>query len=362
MLFRPAQNADRAPASIRRPLGLPRALFHFLHPGLWETFFSSLGIPVVQSSPTVRTTLERADLISETEHCLPVKILDAHLDELASQVDRVFIPRILSQRRGFISCPKLAALPDAVRAQFRGRFDVVTADLDENRRPLARTLADLGRQMGFGTAETKRAATAALKALASSSAIRCTDPPLLGEKNSHTLKHELQTDPARSPASRLDFHLESPVRSALEALYAAEAFASAVSPSDGPRQFLLIGHPYNLEDAYLSDPVRFKMASMGIPIERLPFGGPQGAPDPLRWDTSAHMLEYLRTLSPARCAGVIQLTSFNCGCDSMAGPYYRETLQAAGIPFMALTLDSHSALAGLDTRLEAFVDSIAGRS
>ena len=37
-------------------------------------------------------------------------------------------PRILSLRRGFISCPKLAALPDAVRAQFRGRFEVVTAD------------------------------------------------------------------------------------------------------------------------------------------------------------------------------------------------------------------------------------------
>jgi predicted nucleotide-binding protein (sugar kinase/HSP70/actin superfamily) len=74
------------------------------------------------------------------------------------------------------------------------------------------------------------------------------------------------------------------------------------------------------------------------------------------------MLEALRALDPARCAGVIQLTSFNCGCDSMAGPYYRETLKAAGIPFMALTLDAHTALAGLDTRLEAFVESIAGRA
>ena len=46
----------------------------------------------------------------------------------------------------------------------------------------------------------------------------------------------------------------------------------------------------------------------------------------------------------------------------MAGPYYRETLKAAGIPFMALTLDAHAALAGLDTRLEAFVESIAGRA
>ncbi len=306
-LFRSARDAGRNPASIRRPIGLPRALFHFLHPGLWEAFFSSLGIPVVLSTPTARATLERADLISETEHCLPVKLLDAHLEELASRVDRVLVPRILSQRRGFISCPKLAALPDAVRAQFRGHFEVVTADLDENRLPLARTLAGLGKQLGFDAAESEHAAAAALQALA-----------------------------------------------------AAEASAP---PSDaGPKRFLLIGHPYNLADAYLSEPVLLKMASLGVPIDRLDFGSPKSAPEPLRWDTSAHMLEILRALDPARCAGVIQLTSFNCGCDSMAGPYYRETLKAAGIPFMALTLDSHSALAGLDTRLEAFVDSIEGRS
>ena len=290
-----------------RPVGLPRALAHHLQPGLWEAFFAALRVPVVLSAPTTRATLERAELISETEHCLPVKVLDAHLEDLAGRVDRVFVPRILSLRRGFISCPKLAALPDAVRAQFRGRFEVVTADVDENRRPLARTLADLGARMGFSPAEAGRAAAEAL----------------------------------RAPATQ------------------APAAPRAVA---GPRRFLLIGHPYNLEDAYLSDPVRLKMASMGVPIDRMACGPPQGTPAPLRWDTSAHMLEELRRLSSARCAGVIQLTSFNCGCDSMAGAYYRETLKAAGIPFMALTLDSHSALAGLDTRLEAFVDSIAGRA
>ena len=307
--FRRARNAASNPAALRRPIGLPRALFHFLHPGLWETFFASLGVPVVLSAPTSRATLERADLISETEHCLPVKLLDAHLDDLAARVDRVFVPRILSLRRGFISCPKLAALPDAVRAQFRGRFEIVTADVDENRRPLARTLADLGARMGFSPAETGPAAAAALRALAD-----------------------------------------------------APAAAAAPPAAAGPRRFLLIGHPYNLEDAYLSDPVRLKLAALGVPLDRMASGSPMGAPAPLRWDTSAHMLEELRGLSTARCAGVIQLTSFNCGCDSMASTYYRETLKAAGIPFMALTLDSHSALAGLDTRLEAFVDSIAGRT
>lgn len=286
----------------QRPIGLPRTLHLHLQPGLWEAFFAALGVPVVLSAPTSRATLERAELISETEHCLPVKLLDAHLEDLAGRVDRVFVPRILSLHRGFISCPKLAALPDAVRAQFRGRFEVVTADVDENRRPLARTLVELGRQLGFGPAETAAAAAVAPK-----------------------------TGAAQEP------------------------------PADR-RRYLLIGHPYNLADPYLADPIVRKLEELGAAVERLPAEPPRGAPAPLRWDTSAHMLEALRALDPARCAGVIQLTSFNCGCDSMAGPYYRETLKAAGIPFMALTLDSHTALAGLDTRLEAFVESIAGRA
>ena len=285
-----------------RPIGLPRALHPHLQPGLWETFFGALGVPVVLSAPTTRATLERAELISETEHCLPVKLLDAHLEDLAGRVDRVFVPRILSLRRGFISCPKLAALPDAVRAQFRGRFEVVTADVDENRRPLEPTLVDLGRALGFAPVESAAAARQALAAAGAPDAL---------------------------PAGK---------------------------------RFLLIGHPYNLGDAYLTEPIVRKLEDLGVAVDRLPAGPPRGAPAPLRWDTSAHMLEALRALAPARCAGVIQLTSFNCGCDSMAGPYYRETLKTAGIPFMALTLDSHTALAGLDTRLEAFVESIAGRA
>ena len=285
-----------------RPIGLPRALHPHLQPGLWETFFGALGVPVVLSAPTTRATLERAELISETEHCLPVKLLDAHLEELAGRVDRVFVPRILSLHRGFISCPKLAALPDAVRAQFRGRFEVVTADVDENRRPLEPTLVDLGRALGFAPVESAAAARQALAAAGAPDAL---------------------------PAGK---------------------------------RFLLIGHPYNLGDAYLTEPIVRKLEDLGVAVDRLPAGPPRGAPAPLRWDTSAHMLEALRALAPARCAGVIQLTSFNCGCDSMAGPYYRETLKTAGIPFMALTLDSHTALAGLDTRLEAFVESIAGRA
>jgi predicted nucleotide-binding protein (sugar kinase/HSP70/actin superfamily) len=70
------------------------------------------------------------------------------------------------------------------------------------------------------------------------------------------------------------------------------------------------------------------------------------------------MYDTLRRLDPEKCIGVIQLSSFNCGCDSIVGEIFRGVLKEKGIPYMTLILDEHSAQAGVDTRLEAFIDSV----
>jgi len=98
-------------------------------------------------------------------------------------------------------------------------------------------------------------------------------------------------------------------------------------------------------------------------VERVRFGNQDAAQaGPLKWDTCGTVLEALRDLDAARCDGIIELTSFNCGCDSVAGTLFREAARSQRIPLMVLVLDEHTAQAGLDTRLEAFVDSIGGRS
>jgi len=56
--------------------------------------------------------------------------------------------------------------------------------------------------------------------------------------------------------------------------------------------------------------------------------------------------------------GVIHLSSFNCGCDSIASTLYHDILREKELPVMTLVLDEHAGQAGVDTRLEAFVDSI----
>ena len=293
----------RAPESLT--IGLPRALGYFVHPGLWEAFFAELGMEVVVSGMTTRRTVERAGLISESEHCLPVKMLDAHLAELVDRVDVVFVPRILSTLAGHIACPKLGALPDVAAAQFGHKTGVLTVDINEDKVPLETTLLELGRK--------------------------------------------LKAD---------DATVQAAIRSGFKAMRAKRRELYGPSRKKNEPRFLVLGHPYNLHDTYMSGPILRKLESLDVGVDLVAYDDSEVTPGPIKWDACSVMYDALQRLTPEACAGVIQLSSFNCGCDSVVGEIFRGHLREAGIPYMALVLDEHDAQAGVDTRLEAFVDSI----
>ena len=60
--------------------------------------------------------------------------------------------------------------------------------------------------------------------------------------------------------------------------------------------------------------------------------------------------------------GVIGITAFGCGPDSlMMDMVRRQAARLKSVPFMSLTLQEHTAEAGLVTRLEAFTDMLHRR-
>ena len=298
----PTVSKPNAPPVPR--IGIPRALAYYLHPNLWETFLTQVGLQVVLSAPTTRTTIEQAGLRSEAEHCLPFKLFDAHLAELVGRVEMIFVPRILSMRTNHIACPKLGVLPDSARAQFPGKVRILSLDIDERRTPLADSLAQLGRLLHVDEATSKAAAKQAMAAWRG------------------TL--------ARAGAPRQTAEL----------------------------RFLVLGHPYNVYDPFLSERIQRKLEALGVCVELASFARQELEPEPLRWDMCSVMYDQLRRLDPEAWAGVIQLSSFNCGCDSIAGVFFRELLDGKKIPCMTLVLDEHAGQAGVDTRLEAFVNTI----
>jgi len=296
-----------APNRRARPLtvGIPRALYSYTYPGLWETFFREIGAEPVLSRPTDVRTVERAVSVSEAEHCLPNKLFDAHVAELAGSVDRIFVPRTLSMRKGYIACPKLGALPDAVRAGVGREVPLLVADIDENRRPLRQSLCEVGRSLRAGPATVRRAWAAAEAAMRRQRAVL----------------------PARTPAG-------------------------------GVRPFLVLGHPYVLLDPFLSGGILHTLRRLVPRVEALPYLDETDPGSPILWCTSNKMLHRLSGLDRRACAAVVQISVFNCGCDSMMIELFRSVLSDKGVPYLVLIVDEHSARAGMDTRLEAFVDSV----
>jgi predicted nucleotide-binding protein (sugar kinase/HSP70/actin superfamily) len=286
-------------------IGIPRALHFFYHPALWEPFFESLGFEPVLSEPTSRRTVERAGRLAETEHCLPVKLFHAHLDELVGQVDKVFVPRVLSTHKNHVACPKLGALPDVAAIEFP--VEILTVDIDERRESLEKTMVKLAKMLGAGRRAARSAASEALKSAR------------------NVRKLETSTD-------------------------------------NSHERFLILGHPYTLHDRYISGRIFTTLRRLDVIPEAVSFDEGEPPDSFVKWDTLNCMYHELQSLNPERYAGVVQISAFNCGCDSMVVDMFRSAAREKGVPYTILMFDEHTSLGGVDTRLEAFVDSIRWKS
>jgi len=56
--------------------------------------------------------------------------------------------------------------------------------------------------------------------------------------------------------------------------------------------------------------------------------------------------------------GVIEISSFACGCDAVLKEFVEKEFKSRKIPFLYLIIDEHAGEAGFQTRLEAFIDTI----
>jgi predicted nucleotide-binding protein (sugar kinase/HSP70/actin superfamily) len=254
---------------------------------------------VVVSPATSEQLVQQAAVLSESEHCLPAKLLDAHVESLQGVVDYLFVPRLLSHFKGHIACTKLAPLPDALRCRLRGRPKLLTVDIDEEHKPFREALLEVGVAL---TRDRRKSADAAEAALAA-------------------------------------------------------AGTEEVRGNHSAPGFVILGHPYLIGDAYFTGPVMRKLREMFVPV-RLANLSKAPAASFINWETSNRMYDFLCCLRPGECEGIVHLSCFNCGCDSMTIEFFREVAQSKSIPYLVLLLDEHASSGGLETRLEAFVDSI----
>lgn len=295
-------------------VGIPKAFLYYRYRVLWETFFEALNIEIVLSPDTNKDILNQGTMYAIDETCLSSKIYLGHVHYLLDKCDRLFVPRISNFGKDGILCTKFEALYDIVRNTFRDQSPKL---LDFN--------IDVRRAKGE------------LKAFM-----------YLGRR----------LNKSRPAAFRAYMLAKLAHRQA-----AAEEVRTQYEILRGDSlKILIVGHPYNVYDKLIGAPVIKILRELGaVPIiadivdRRKAREKCFELTDSLPWTYNRELvgavLEYKDSVN-----GIILMSAFPCGPDSLVNEILLRRIH--GIPMLNLLMDSQQSEAGIETRLESFIDII----
>jgi len=295
-------------------IGIPRGLLYYQYGKVWETFLRNLGAEVVVSGGTSTKTLYYGSTLDEV--CLPVKAYFGHAYEVCQDVDYLFVPRIVSAAKGQYTCPEIISLPDMLRSNILKlpKMIEITVDLRKDWRSLYHAVAGVGEIFNVGKI-----------------------------------------------ASLYAWHQAWRMGQVQNYLPTAKKEGLSIG---------LIGHPYIIYDRQISMNVLDKLGNLGVNVvtpDMVEVYKAQNSAACLDkeifWCYCSHLVgAALALMHPAQVNGLILMSSFSCGPDSLIGEIIKGRAQTLNIPFMLLTIDEHMAEAGFVTRLEAFIDMLERRT
>ncbi len=126
------------------------------------------------------------------------------------------------------------------------------------------------------------------------------------------------------------------------------------------RAIVLFGRPYNAYAPEANKGIPKKFTSRGnivIPFDILPYEDvpiPPEYADYMHWETGQRILKASQIVKNNPKLFGVFITNFLCGPDSFLVPYFRRVMDHK--PSLTLELDAHTADAGINTRIEAFLD------
>jgi len=294
-------------------IGIPRALIYWKYPLFWEAFFKELGFEILLSPSTNKEIVEMGVKVSDPENCFSNKVFFGHLLWLDGKCDWIFVPRLKTNKDKLEYCPKFFGLPDL--AKILVKTPILTETFDERREEFGKSLRKLGKKLNKNRKDVERTTEAAWVEV---------------EKNSQGFSKKIQS---KKP------------------------------------KIVLISHPYNLYDDYVNLRIKEKLEKLGtepIFIDEVPTNEIQNPSSKIQnldlpefhWEFGKEIMEKIQTILNHNLAGAIEISSFQCGCDAVLKEFVEKTIKANKIPFLYLLIDEQTGEAGIQTRLEAFIDTL----
>lgn len=320
---------------IKKRIGIPRALSYYNNFPFYFGFFNFLGIDVIVSDKTTSDIINKGSKLVVSETCFPVKVYVGHLVNLLEKgVDVIFVPAIQSISHKINNCSKIRGLPEIIRNVINAPFLMVEPTLDKTENIgfydfLRESVAP------FGITDEKQI-KAASKA---------------GWKmynNFHNMTKQ-----------------GVPYQRALDCAIKGENIQTG-SELGNSLSVVIMAHGYNLFDERISMRLINKLEKMDIKV----FTSLQVTDEEAKTAINnlgevqywANEYELIGTaghfLIKGSVDGIIALSAFGCGPDSLMIDEISYHTKKAKMPLLHLTIDEHTGEAGFMTRIDAFVDML----
>ncbi len=317
-------------------IGIPRGMSFYHNYPFYYGFFTDLGIKIVLSDITTKQTMTSGSALVVTETCLPIKVYIGHILNLIDKgIDKIFVPSIQSIAPKIYNCSKIRGLPDLVRNVVKKDFTMIEATLDksEKNHGLYDFLAEMAKPFGITDMERiKKASKAGWRTY----------------NNFHIMsKSGMSYKKAMNYALQGKVFIENQTK-------------------EFPISIALISHGYNIFDERTSMKIFDKLEKMDVKVysslqlsnEQMD-DGIKALGQEMYWANEREMTGAAgHYLKDTKIDGLITLTAFGCGPDSLMIERITRQAKRFNKPLLNLTVDEQTGEAGFITRLEAFVDML----
>jgi len=296
-------------------IGIPKAFLYYKYQVMWRSFFEELGHEIVVSPNTNKSILDMGINSSIDESCTSAKIFLGHVEWLIGKCDAIFIPRVVTFENGDATCTKFYGIYDIARATFpSASFIHYNIDYDEGQTE-EKAYRTLGLSLGADKSVIKKAYKNARAAL-------------------HTFEKDLEVEQKKELQG-------------------------------DNLKVLIVAHPYNIYDKLIGEPIVTTLQNLGasvlfadIPDSARMCRKSRALTRTMYWRYNRELtgsVEYYRD----KIDGMVFMTTFPCGPDSLAIELIQRKVK--DIPMTNLVIDNNFGEAGMQTRLESFMDILEAR-
>ncbi|MBF0408438.1 MAG: hypothetical protein HQM10_13895 [Candidatus Riflebacteria bacterium] len=305
-------------------LGIPRSLTFFQMGIFWARLMERLGFNIIVTPDTDSSIVDLGIQAMTCETCFPVKISHGHAHLLKDYADILFLPMMIEMeapehKKGYY-CPYLEANTFMLKAALNlndSRVFMPAVYLKDGEKGMKIAFQREFERLGI---------------------------PFDGNIFTSAWK---EADQARTA---FDVELKRVGKSVLENLKDKKAI-------------VVVGRPYSAYDSRTNLNLFATFSRLGIiaiPQEFLEIESVHIEDDypNMYWGFGDKILKTAKFINRDPRLFGLYLTSFSCGPDSFILHFFNHEMNRTGRPYLELELDEHSAGAGVETRLLAFIDVI----